>query len=48
MGLDKAKEFLATHPELQAYLIYSDDKGNYQVYETEGLKAILIEAEEQK
>lgn len=48
MGLDKAKEFLAAHPELQAYLIYSDDKGNYQVYETEGLKAILIEAEEQK
>ena len=48
MGLDKAKEFLAAHPELQAYLIYSDDKGNYQVYETQGLKSILIEAEEQK
>jgi thiamine biosynthesis lipoprotein len=48
MGLDKSKEFLLAHPELQAYLIYSDDKGNYQVYETEGLKAILIEAEEQK
>jgi len=48
MGLDKAKEFLAMHQELQAYLIYSDDKGNYQVYETQGLKAILIEAEEQK
>ena len=48
MGLDKAKEFLAIHPELQAYLIYSDDKGNYQVYESLGLKPILVEAEEQK
>ncbi len=47
MGLDKAKEFLIAHPELQAYLIYSDDKGNYQVYETQGLKSILTEAEEQ-
>ncbi len=48
MGLDKAKEFLMSHTELQAYLIYSDEKGNYQVYETQGLKSILIEAEEYK
>ena len=46
MGLDKAKEFLTSHPELQAYLIYSDDKGNYQVYETPGLQSIVKEAEE--
>ena len=45
MGLEKAKEFLLAHPELQAYLIYSDDKGNYQIFETPGLKAILTEAE---
>lgn len=48
MGLDKAKEFLAVHQELQAYLIFSDDKGNYQVYETPGLTAILCDVEEQK
>ncbi len=46
MGLEKAKEFLKVHTELQAYLIYSDDKGNYQVYETPGLKSILAETEE--
>jgi len=46
LGLEKAKVFLQKHPELQAYLIYSDEKGNYQVYETPGLKAIVSEAEE--
>ena len=46
MGLEKAKEFLALHTELQAYLIYSDDKGNYQVYETPGVKNIISEVKE--
>ena len=46
MGLEKAKLFLEAHKELQAYLIYSDDKGNYQVFETPGLKSIISEAEE--
>lgn len=34
MGLDKAKLFLTDHPEIQAYLIYSDEEGKYQVYIT--------------
>lgn len=46
LGLEKAKIFLQKHPELQAYLIYSDEKGNYKVYETSGIKAIISEAEE--
>ena len=46
LGLEKAKEFLNNHKELQAYLIYSDDQGNYQVYETPGLNAFVTEAEE--
>lgn len=46
MGLEKAKVFLQKHTELQAYLIYSDDKGNYQVYETPGLNSILSETGE--
>ncbi len=46
LGLEKAKVFLQNHTELQAYLIYSDDKGNYQVYETPGLKDIVSDAEE--
>lgn len=45
MGLEKAKLFLASHPELQAYLIYSDENGNYQEFKTNGLKSILQEAE---
>lgn len=45
MGLEKAKLFLVSHPELQAYLIYSDERGNYQVFKTSGLESILQEAE---
>jgi thiamine biosynthesis lipoprotein len=45
MGLEKAKVFLKDHTELQAYLIYSDDKGNYQIYQTPGLESIIFEAE---
>ncbi len=45
MGLEKAKEFLKNHPELQAYLIYSDDQGNYQIYETPGISTLVSEKE---
>lgn len=41
MGLEKAKTFLFNHPEMNAYLIYSDENGNYQTYETPKLKMIL-------
>jgi len=43
MGLEKAKDFLSKHPELQAYLIYSDENGNYKIYETSGIKSIISE-----
>jgi len=46
MGLDNAIQFLKKHPELQAYLIYSDDKGNYKIYQTPGLNSIITEVEE--
>lgn len=46
MGFEKAKKFLEIHKELQAYLIYSDDKGNYQVFETPGIRSIVSEVEE--
>ena len=32
MGMEKAKKVLEKHPELMAYLIYSDDKGDLQVW----------------
>ena len=43
MGLEKAKDFLNKHTELQAYLIYSDQNGNYLIYETPGIKSIITE-----
>lgn len=46
LGLDKAKEFLTAHPEIQAYLIYSDEQGNYKVYQTPSLSSFVFEAEE--
>ncbi len=45
MGLEKAKEFLSKHTELQAYLIYSDDKGGYQIHQTPGLKFMITKVD---
>ena len=45
MGLDDAIKYLATHTELQAYLIYSDEKGNYKTYETSKFKELTTEVE---
>ena len=42
MGLEKAKLFLKAHPELQAFLIYSDEHGNYQTYQTEGIASLIV------
>jgi len=35
MGLDKSKEFLKNHQELKVFLIYVDNDGNMQTYQTE-------------
>lgn len=42
MGLEKTKDFLLKHKELEVYLIYSDDQGNYQVFITDGLKKGIL------
>lgn len=41
MGLEKSKSFLTKHPELDAYLIYSNNKGQFCDYLTEGVKKII-------
>lgn len=46
MGFESAKIFLNEHQELEAYLIYADSMGNFQVYETPGLKEIIAEVED--
>ena len=38
MGLEKAREFLKLHPELDAYMIYSDKTGKFQVEFTKGIQ----------
>lgn len=41
MGLAKAKAFLRKHPELEAYLVYSDENGVDQVYKTPGIDKLV-------
>ena len=43
MGLEKTKEFLLEHKELEAYLIYSNDQGEYQVFTTGGMRRNIME-----
>jgi len=38
LGLEGTRELLKKHPELDAYLIFNDEKGNYQVEYTNGIK----------
>lgn len=41
MGLDKAKDFILGLKNTDAYLIYGDEEGTYQVWYTEGLKKYI-------
>ena len=41
MGLEETKKILANHPEIMAYLIYTDAQGNYSIWQSEGLKDFI-------
>ena len=43
LGLEKSIQILGQHPELEALLIYSDEKGNYKVHKTRGMDAIILQ-----
>ena len=43
MGLDKAKQVLERHPELMAYFIYSDEKGEMAVWFSPSLRDKMAE-----
>jgi FAD:protein FMN transferase len=45
MGKEKAIEFLVFHPELDAFLVFSDDSGNYQTWTSENLKRFISQPE---
>jgi len=38
LGLEGTRELLKKHPQFDAYLIFNDEKGNYQVEFTKGIK----------
>jgi thiamine biosynthesis lipoprotein len=41
MGYEKARSFLEEHPSLDAYFIYNDEKGDYNVWYTAGMGKML-------
>jgi thiamine biosynthesis lipoprotein len=43
MGLEKSIQFLNLHREFDAFLIYSDDRGYFITWSTEGLKRFISE-----
>ncbi|MEI8202346.1 MAG: FAD:protein FMN transferase [Bacteroidota bacterium] len=47
MGLDRAIKFLSEHHELAAYLIYTNEKGEFQVFESPELKDLLTETNDE-
>ena len=42
MGIEKARKLLERHPELMAYFIYSDAKGNLQVWYSPSMKGKVV------
>ena len=44
MGFKKTKDFLETHPELDAYLITGTENGKYDIFVTKNLKKYIEEA----
>jgi FAD:protein FMN transferase len=44
-GTEKTIEFLGTHPELEAYLVYSDNSGDFKTWTSAKLKSYLTETE---
>ncbi len=45
MGTEKAIEFIETNPTIEAYLVYSDENGNFKTYQSKGLEGIIEERE---
>ncbi len=41
MGLEKSKDFLTKHPEIEAYFISDDKKGGFTVFYTPGFEQLL-------
>ncbi|WP_300286199.1 FAD:protein FMN transferase [uncultured Alistipes sp.] len=42
MGLERSKAFLETLPDVEAYLVYSDERGEFRTYATPGMEALVV------
>jgi thiamine biosynthesis lipoprotein len=45
LGVDKSKEILKKLRGVEVYFVYSNDKGEYQVYFSDGMKKMIVEEE---
>jgi len=43
MGVEKSRQFIETHPGLEAYFIYSDKDGNLKTWKSKGLEQLIDE-----
>ncbi len=41
MGLERAQAFLRNHPQLDAYFIYADEKGEYAIWHTDNFRKYM-------
>lgn len=45
LGVEKSKELLKKLPDLEVYFVYSNPKGDYEVFFSEGMKKMIVEQE---
>lgn len=43
IGLEKSKDILKAHDDIDAYLIFADENGELQTFMTEGVRSTIIE-----
>jgi thiamine biosynthesis lipoprotein len=43
MGLEKSKKHIENDPDLEAYFIFLNDIGDFDVYYTPGISQLIIE-----
>lgn len=43
LGIEKSKEILKKLHGIEVFFIYSNDKGEYQIFESDGMKKMVIE-----
>jgi len=41
MGLERSKEFVSQHPELEVYFIFSNSDGEYEYFASDGLREVV-------